>query len=481
MLRVNNKPAVRIVLSLLLSLGITFSASSQDVSLKIHLEGVHSSKISLLPLAGPNALKPMIEKPGIKRGEVFNLTVPKDMLPGEFVLRFDYQDKEGGTPYPSEKYIFINSQNLELWVKPKSANNPDSTRFQNGERENALFAAFSKENTRRKEQLALLQNFLMAYDQPQSEFYNLGIEEYESRRIQYNQWVVSQVSQNKDAFVSSTFPFQYVQPINWKGKETERMQSLIAHYFDGMDFKDPLLVKTSALKDWMNKYVNLYGAMSTTIALRDSLFTVAGRNAIEKAKTGHPLVYGWMVDYFYKGYEGFNIASGVKMLEPYLQDPRCLTTKRLAIEKRLQGIETLIPGALAPDFLTKDDAGKPMQFHDYKTNSRYKLVLFWSADCMHCKDLVQGLQSWYEQIADKKVADIFAISVDFTDTEIKVWEEAKAKLKGWRHSRAEGGINSKEANAYFILATPVMILVDSKTNKIVAMPDNITQLKESIK
>ncbi len=169
------------------------------------------------------------------------------------------------------------------------------------------------------------------------------------------------------------------------------------------------------------------------------------------------------------------------MLETYLQDPRCLTTKRLAIEKRLQGIETLIPGALAPDFAIKDDAGKPIQFHNYKTNSRYKLVLFWSADCMHCKDMVQGLQSWYEQIADKKIADIFAISVDFTDTEIKVWEEAKTKLKGWKHSRAEGGINSKEANAYFILATPVMILVDSKTNKIVAMPDNIAQLKESIK
>ena len=77
--------------------------------------------------------------------------------------------------------------------------------------------------------------------------------------------------------------------------------------------------------------------------------------------------------------------------------------------------------------------------------------------------------------------EVFAISVDYTDTEIKVWEEAKPKLNGWKHTRAAGGINSPEANAYFILATPVMVLVDSKTNKIVALPNNVDELEKAIK
>ncbi len=471
-----------ILTSLLLVLyALPFDIKAQDVNLKIHLEGVYSSKISLLPLAGANALKPIIEKPGIKQGEIVSLIVPKDRLPGEFVLRFDYQDKESSTPYPSEKYIFINNQNLELWAKPKFINNPDSTRFQRDEKENALFLSFSKENAAKKEQLALLQNFLMNYDQPQSVFYTAGTDEYENRRKEYNEWIINQIQQNKEAFVSRTFPFQYVQKIEWKGKEPDRMNSLISHYFDDMDFKDPLLVKTSGLKDWMNKYVNLYGAMSTTIALRDSLFTLAGKIAIEKAKTGHPLVYGWMVDYFYKGYEGFNIAAGIKMLEPYLQDPRCLTTKRLEIEKRLQGIETLVPGVIAPDFTAKDETGKPVQFRSYKTNAQYKLLLFWSADCMHCKDMVAKLYPFYQQAGNKGLLDVFAISVDFTDTEIKAWEDAKAKLTGWKHSRPDGGINSQVANAYFILATPVMILIDSKTNKIIDLPDSVEQLEKTMK
>ncbi|HZK68108.1 MAG TPA: alkyl hydroperoxide reductase, partial [Paludibacter sp.] len=88
------------------------NVSAQDVNLKIHLSKVYSSKISLIPLSGSGALKPMIEHLGIKNGEIATLTVPKDKLPGQFVLRFDYVEKEGATPYPSERYFFIGSQDL---------------------------------------------------------------------------------------------------------------------------------------------------------------------------------------------------------------------------------------------------------------------------------------------------------------------------------------------------------------------------------
>jgi hypothetical protein len=48
-----------------------------------------------------------------------------------------------------------------------------------------------------------------------------------------------------------------------------------------------------------------------------------------------------MVDYFYKGFESNNIPDGTKVLKPYLNDPNCLTSKRMEIERRLKGIETL--------------------------------------------------------------------------------------------------------------------------------------------
>jgi len=91
------------------------AAFSQGVAIKLHIRGVYESKITLLPLIGTNALKPIVERAGIKNGETTILSVSKDILPTEFVLRFDYKEKETSTPYPSEKHIFIYNQNLELW------------------------------------------------------------------------------------------------------------------------------------------------------------------------------------------------------------------------------------------------------------------------------------------------------------------------------------------------------------------------------
>ena len=59
-----------------------------------------------MPLSGAGALKPIIENPGIKDAEIATLTVPKDKLPGQFVLRFDYVEKEESDPYLSEHYFF---------------------------------------------------------------------------------------------------------------------------------------------------------------------------------------------------------------------------------------------------------------------------------------------------------------------------------------------------------------------------------------
>ena len=218
----------------------------------------------------------------------------------------------------------------------------------------------------------------------------------------------------------------------------------------------------------MNGYVNLYGAAATSVAVRDSLFTLAGTRAITKAKQGHPKVYGWMVDYFYNGFESYGINSGIEMLQQYLNDPRCLTAKRTAILKRLEGISTLVPGALAPDFLIGDSSGNYANFHSLH-NKKYKLVLFWSASCSHCTELVTSLNKWYHEKGSGET-DIVAISVDETPEEIQTWKNAILPLKDWIHSRPDGGVNSKEAKAYFILSTPFMILVESNSNKILALP-----------
>jgi thiol-disulfide isomerase/thioredoxin len=471
-----------IVSTFFLMLVLTFriSAQVQDVSLTIHLRGVYETKISLLALSANKTFKPILEVQGVKNGATAKLAVSRDYLPGEFVVRFDYNEKESATPYPSEKYIFINNQDLELWVSPIYSNNADSTRFQNGERENAAFAQFSKENGRQKEKLGVLQNFLMNYDDTGSAFYQQGIQEYEQRRQAYNQWLTSRVKQDQTLFVSNFYPFQYIPQRPWKGTETDRINSLIKHYFDGMDFKNPLIIKTSDLNKWMDRYVNLYGQLSTTTALRDSLFPEAGRNAIEKARQGHPLVYGWMVDYFYRGYETNGIAAGMKILEPYMNDPTCLTSKRQEIARRLKGMETLVAGSIAPDVALKDAEGNLFELNTFKTPCKYTLVLFWSAGCSHCVETVNLLYPWQQGAEIKQKMAVVAISLDETETEIQSYRQKITELKGWKHLHDAEGVRSKVAGDYFILATPVMVLLDSKSREIIAVPNSLSELIHAV-
>jgi hypothetical protein len=339
---------------------------------------------------------------------------------------------------------------------------------------------FSKENARQKEKLGVLQDFLMNYDDTKSAFYQQGIMEYEQRRQAYNQWLTSRVKQDQALFVSILYPFHYVPQMQWTGTETDRINSRIKHYFDGTDFKNPLIIKTAGLNKWMDSYVNLYGQLSTTAVLRDSLFPEAGRNAIGKARQGHPLVYGWMVDYFYRGYETNGIPAGMKILEPYLNDSACLTSKRLEIARRLKGMETLVAGSIAPNIGLKDAEGNLFELNAFKTQARYTLVLFWSAGCSHCMETVNSLYPWQQGPEIRQKITVVAISLDETEHEMQLYRQKITELKGWKHLHDAEGVRSKVAGDYFVLATPVMVLLDSESGEIIAVPNSAGELMDVV-
>lgn len=470
----------RISLFFLSICSIFFSAliQARDIAITVYLRGVYESKISLIPLMGINSLKPISVIQNIKNGETTTLQISQEHLPGEFVLRFDYRENASSSPYPSEKKIIINSQDLHLWVHPVYCNNSDSTWFQKGERENSANSRFLRESLKQKEILGLLQNFLLNYDDTQSAFYRKGIKEYEKRRSIYNKWISDQIKENRELFVSSLFGFNYIPKLTWTGSDSDRKKSLRENYFEEIDFNDTLILRTSVLKEWMDGYVNLYGEIATSMILRDSLFTIAGKTAIEKSRAGHPRVYGWMVDYFFNGYESFNIESGINMLQPYLDDPNCMTSRRQAINRRLEGIETLVPGTIVPNIVMQSPENIPFNLYSYQTEKEYMLLLFWSADCGHCKEVVNQLHPWSRQTQIQQMLTIVAISMDVTDKEILAWNQKIQELEGWIHLRTKEGLNSKVASDYYILGIPVMILVHSDTKAIISLPESIEELSE---
>lgn len=149
----------------------------------------------------------------------------------------------------------------------------------------------------------------------------------------------------------------------------------------------------------------------------------------------------------------------------------------MEIERRLTGMQTLTIGSKAPSISMKDAEGKDFDLDSFNPGNRYIFLLFWSADCSHCVETVDAIYPWYQDAAVQQKMSVVAISLDETETEVRAWRQKMDGLKSWKHLRASEGVRSKVASDYFVLATPVMILIDPKTKEIVAFPSTFNELK----
>jgi cytochrome oxidase Cu insertion factor (SCO1/SenC/PrrC family) len=448
--------------------------------LTVHLRGVFDAKIKLTPYEGLKAIKTIAEQSGVKRNETATLVIPEKYLPGEFVLRIDYRSKESDSPYPAERSLYINKQDIEIFVNPPYINNSDSTKLNSGEKENTVYAAFIKENNNTRKQLDLLRQVLLGYDRTKSDFFKQGVKEFENRRNEFNQWLKKEAKTYKELYVSKLFQFQYIPSVEWVENKMEQPNEILKSYFDGIDFNDTIIIHSREMAKLMDDYMGLYSMQATTKELRDSLFTQAGSFACEKASKGNSKVYGWMVDYFYIGYESYGLDKGTKMLQKHIDNPNCLTSKKQEIIKRLEGMKKLVPEAKSPNFILMDNKGNKFDFHSYKGKAPFKLLLFWSASCEHCQQFVNSFSKWYNDPENKDKIDVVAISVDETEAEVKKWENIIGTLPGWIHLHAKEGVNSQVANDYDILGTPTMFLIESESNIIKSVPKEFEELIKNL-
>ncbi len=451
---------------------------AQNKTLTIELQEVDQSKVKVYSIAqGQNELIKDIAS--LKQNERVNIDIPQKYLPGEFILYFEFAGAPSASrPQQTERMIIINQKDLNFIANPLHINNPEKSYFKEKSIENDALTEFAMHTMQNLEMLDVLQSFLLKYNDRDSDFYKTGIKEFQKKRDEHNSWINEQLIKHKDLFCSNMFYFYYVPDVNWEGTAYERQKSLVDNYFTGMDFSKVGVLRTSYLKSWMDSYVNQYIELATSQEMYTALFVESGEKAIELSKKGAPYFYGWMVDYFFNGYEIMNIQEGIQMLEKYINDPNCMTYKKTEINKRISGIESLKNGVIAPDFTFTDESGT-QSLHTFNTKAPYKLVLFWSADCDHCHALVEAVYGWQKN--NKSKLEVFALSLDESDTEIPKWEVRIKELPGWNHVLTQGGINSKEAESYFILSTPTMFLVDAKTNKIVSSPMSFGELMEEIK
>ena len=454
--------------TMLLSL---WAKGEEKRTLTVKMRGVYESKITLSPFNGVRVSHPIAVEKGVKNGDQVIFTLPDSLLPGEFLVRFDYKAKETDFPYPSELRLYLNKENIKANVRPQYLHG-DSLILK-GDRENKIWNQFVTENSKKRLQINLLTQLLQGYDRPDSKEWVQAAEAFGKRTKAYNKWIDSMSIAYEDLYVGHLFSFQHLQKIDWSKTTEEQYHEQAASWFDQFDFDDALVLRSRQMNEYLNGFVGLFGQRATTEELRDSLFTAAGSLACEKASTGNPMVYGWIVDYFFNGYETYNITEGLKMLEKHINNPNCLTSKKMEIVRRLEGLKKLVPGVPAPILNVQNIERKDVEIKPGKDGKEYQLLVFYASDCGHCEELFSKLKKWYDVPENEAWFSITTIALDDVR---ETWEKShNTKSVPWTDMYAPEGVNSEAASNYYVLSTPSLFVVDKKGD-LVAFPGSVHEL-----
>ena len=439
----------------------------------IHLRGVYNSEIKLIPFDGLQYDFPVKERTGVKAGDTVKFIIPEKMLPGEFLFRFGYLTKSGEQPRPAGLNLMIYNEDIEVYANPQYLYG-DSL-FLVNDRENIIWKQFSEKDKVKRQQIVLLEQLLEGFTDSRSPVWRTAARQYKQLRGEYNRWLKDMEETYRDLYVGHLFAFQQIPDVNWTLPENERFEQLAEHWFYRVGFNDTLCLRSRQLNDFMNAYVNLFSAKITSEELRDSLLLRAGRLACEKASSGNPRVYGWLVDYFYREYESHNIPAGMQMLEKYTDDPFCITNKKKEIAWRIDGVRTLVPGTQAANLLLEDVGGRK-KVVDLRTSVKdYQLVVFYDYDCSRCNELLGELRNWYRLPQNEVWFSIYTIALSGNREH---WiSDHRENAFPWTDLYAPGGFFSKAAAVYFVLSTPNMFIIDKK-GKLVDLPVSVNDLNK---
>lgn len=256
-----------------------------------------------------------------------------------------------------------------------------------------------------------------------------------------------------------------------KGNELDdraRYLYYMDHYFDNVDLTDDALIRTpeaifqKRMLDFFDKY--LKGADAQTICQYADTLIERARPSKENFKY---LVHTITEKYLQSNIMGYD-AVYVHLIKRYYATGDAYWSSPSVIDEQVKRAETwdrLLIGKVAPDLYMRDDMGVAHNLHSMP--GKYKLLIFWSPTCGHCKTMIPQLYKKYAEYRDIYNISAYAVLSEPDDATRPKWRKfIKDNNLDWIN------IDGGEANidwheVYDIVTTPQIFLLD-ENNKILA-------------
>ncbi len=247
-----------------------------------------------------------------------------------------------------------------------------------------------------------------------------------------------------------------------------------AHYFDLLPMKDSRLVRTPALHQRLEYYIN-----KLTPQIPDSI-NQSIDHILSQFDTNSEAFKIYLV-YYLNQYAKSKIVGMdgvyVHLVEKYYSKGFATWTDSVQLNKIIKNAETLEPlliGKTAPDLLMQTKDKIPIRLH--QVNSPYTVLFFWDPDCGHCKKSMPTVIEFYKNYKPKGV-EIFSVCTRIQDDVPKCWESIDEQGMGEWINVVDPNLRSRFKQIYDVRTTPQIYILD-KDKKIVMKKISAEQLPE---
>ena len=247
------------------------------------------------------------------------------------------------------------------------------------------------------------------------------------------------------------------------------VSQLKKHYFDHVDFNNPILQSSSFLDEKMLNYV--FGMSSESLDdianYKENIDVVCSKMKGAPKEVQRILLFDlWqqMADLKIEPVANYISETYLMDIAVALNDQELLRT--LILYKDLSN------GNIAPDFsleVTKHDKNDAEKLSELKLANHY-IIVFWSTGCSHCLDEVPQLQTFVQSKEEIKV-----IAVALEDEPNK-WNELIKTYPEFIHVYVHGKWDNKIGDDYGVSSTPTYFVLNKK-KEIIGKPEDFEAVK----
>ncbi len=385
----------------------------------------------------------------------FKLEIPQGNEAGMYRLSFSPE------VFGFADFLF-NQENISL--KFDSRNLSNSVAFLTSE-ENKTYANYLVETTNAKQKLDSLQIvFFGLKDKKQDE---ITIDLY-AKTLNHYYKIQSEYETKTDGKLANHFiksGQNYFAPTLFTSPQ-EYLNSVKQHYFDFINFDNPVLMNAAFFGEKAIEYV-FYLNVSDDLQVQNALYKNAINEVMQKVGENNEVKSEILTSLIYAFEEFENLAmAGFVIDEFYDKLPANLKDEALIDEMRSK-IKLAI-GNVAPEIIWEEN-GVQKKLSDLNVADNYILV-FWSTTCSHC---LQEIPKLYEFTMGNDAIHVVAVALE---DHKKDYEQFAKKLSTWTNILGLKKWENEMAKAYKINATPTYFILD-KDKIILAKPEHFKDVK----